>query len=100
MSVEKRRGIRRVAAWAAASLCLACATLVIPPSAPAQETPYFVTYSHHLEEPGNLEIEFSTNYATQKGGNDFVASWVEFRVWSKGVVDIRVLPRFAVHVPR
>ncbi len=24
---------------------------------PAQESPYFVTYDHHLEEPGNLEIE-------------------------------------------
>jgi hypothetical protein len=76
--IEKRRRIRRVAAWAAALLCLASATLVISSSVAAQETPYFVTYSHHLEEPGNLEIEFSTNYATQKGGNDFVAPWVEF----------------------
>jgi hypothetical protein len=76
--VEKRRGIRRVAVWAAVSLCLAIATLAVSSSAAAQETPYFVTYSHHLEEPGNLEIEFSANYATQKGGNDFVAPWVEF----------------------
>lgn len=44
----------------------------------AQETPYFVTYSHHLEEPGNLEIELNSTYATQKQGNDFVAPWVEF----------------------
>ena len=30
-------------------------------AAAAQEPPYFVTYSHHLEEPGNLELEtFST----------------------------------------
>ena len=67
-----------VAAWAAVSLCLASAALVISPSAMAQETPYFVTYSHHLEEPGNLEIDLSTNYATQKGGNDFIAPWIEF----------------------
>jgi hypothetical protein len=54
------------------------AGLIIPQRAGAQETPYFVTYSHHLEEPGNLEIELSTNYATQTGGNDFIAPWVEF----------------------
>jgi hypothetical protein len=47
-------------------------------SASAQETPYFVTYSHHLEEPGNLEIELSANYGVQPHGNDFVAPWVEF----------------------
>lgn len=52
--------------------------LVIPERSGAQETPYFVTYSHHLEEPGNLEIELSANYATQTGGNDFVAPWMEF----------------------
>jgi|SRR5690348_2556370 len=78
MSLEKRRGIRRVAASAAASICLATATLAVFSSAVAQETPYFVTYSHHLEQPGSLEIEFSTNYATQRGGNDFVAPWMEF----------------------
>jgi len=54
------------------------AGLIIPQRAGAQETPYFVTYSHHLEEPGNLEIELSTNYATQTGGDDFIAPWVEF----------------------
>src|SRR5438477_151266 len=26
----------------------------------AQESPYFVTYDHHLEEPGHLEIETSS----------------------------------------
>jgi hypothetical protein len=58
--------------------CLLAAALAVSPRAYAQETPYFVTYSHHLEEPGNFEIELSTNYATQQGGNDFVAPWVEF----------------------
>src|SRR5215469_11182881 len=24
----------------------------------AQESPYIVTYDHHLEEPGNLEVEY------------------------------------------
>ena len=30
-----------------------------------------------MEEPGNLEVEFDTNYGTQKMGNAFVAPWVE-----------------------
>jgi hypothetical protein len=58
--------------------CLAGATLFAAPEVTAQETPYFVTYSHHLEEPGNLEIELNSIYGKQAGGNDFVAPWVEF----------------------
>jgi hypothetical protein len=54
----------------------ACMLLAVP--AKAQETPYFVAYSHHLEEPGNFEIELSSTFATETGGNDFVAPWVEF----------------------
>ncbi|MGB0034971.1 MAG: hypothetical protein WBP79_05800 [Candidatus Acidiferrales bacterium] len=46
--------------------------------AAAQETPYFVAYSHHLEQPDNLEVEFFTIYANQPHGNDFVAPWMEF----------------------
>lgn len=53
------------------------------PRASAQDTPYFVTYSHHLEEPGSLEIELSSNYATQRGGNDFIAPWIEFEYGAK-----------------
>jgi hypothetical protein len=59
-------------------LCLVGATLFAAPEAAAQETPYFVTYSHHLEEPGNLEIELNSIYGKQAGGNDFVSPWVEF----------------------
>jgi hypothetical protein len=44
----------------------------------AQESPYIVTYDHHLEEPGNLEVEYFSSFATQRGGNDFVAPWLEF----------------------
>ena len=49
-----------------------------PSPVSAQETPYFVTYSHHLEEPGNLEIEAYSSYATQKGSGDFISPWMEF----------------------
>ena len=44
----------------------------------AQENPYFVAYDHNLEEPGNLEVEYFSTFATQRTGNDFHAFWTEF----------------------
>jgi len=44
----------------------------------AQESPYMVTYDHYLEEPGNLEVEYFSTFGTQRGGNPFVADWMEF----------------------
>ncbi|HKF46150.1 MAG TPA: hypothetical protein VKB38_02250 [Terracidiphilus sp.] len=53
--------------------------------ASAQEKPYFVTYSHDLEEPGNLEIETKTALARPDGGNHFgaLATELEYgaRAW-------------------
>jgi hypothetical protein len=36
--------------------------------ATAQESPYFVTYDHHMEEPGNLEIATSTTIGAPRAG--------------------------------
>lgn len=51
----------------------------------AQEKPYFVTYSHDLEEPGNLEIENKTALGRPAGSDHFGASAVEMeygmRAW-------------------
>jgi hypothetical protein len=44
----------------------------------AQELPYFVTYSHTLEEPGNLEIENKSALGKPRDGNRFVGSALEF----------------------
>jgi hypothetical protein len=44
----------------------------------AQEVPYFVTYSHHLEEPGSLEIESKTATGRPPEGNRFFGNSVEF----------------------
>ncbi len=45
----------------------------------AQEAPYFVTYDHHLEEPGNLEIAAWTTIGIPRSGqNLFVAPFAEF----------------------
>ena len=43
----------------------------------AQESPYIIAYDHYLEEPGNLEVEYFSTFATQRGGNDFHAFWTE-----------------------
>lgn len=41
------------------------------PRLQGQESPYFVTYDHHLEEPGNLEIESSSTAGVPRGGQRF-----------------------------
>jgi hypothetical protein len=48
-----------------------------------QEGPYIVTYNHHLEEPGNLEIEYFSTFGTQRHGNNFHAFWLEFEYGAK-----------------
>jgi hypothetical protein len=52
--------------------------LLAATAARAQESPYIVTYDHYLEEPGSLEVEYFSNFGTQRGGNDFHAFWAEF----------------------
>ena len=45
----------------------------------AQEAPYFVTYDHHLEEPGNLEIATWTTVGLPRSGQKlFFAPFSEF----------------------
>ena len=51
---------------------------MLPSPSQAQESPYFVTYDHYLEEPGNLDIEYFSNYVPQRRGNDFLSYWGEF----------------------
>jgi len=50
----------------------------LTPLLPAQERPYFVTYSHEMEEPGNLEIEMFNVVGTPPGANTFFGSNIEF----------------------
>jgi hypothetical protein len=44
----------------------------------AQERPYFVTYSHEMEEPGNLGIELFNAVGKPPAGNRFIGSTLEF----------------------
>jgi hypothetical protein len=70
--------------WRGAFLAL-CLAIFLPPIGRAQDKPYFVTYSHDLEEPGNLEIETKTALARPGGGNQFGATAMELeygtRAW-------------------
>ncbi len=55
------------------AILLACASSAVF----AQESPYFVTYDHYLEEPGALEVAFNPVYGSRRGGNDFLAGFFE-----------------------
>ena len=60
--------------------CTAALSLIhLGASAAAQEAPYIVTYDHHLEEPGSLEIEaYSTAGVPHAPIAGYIAPWVEF----------------------
>ena len=66
-------------AWRGSFLALlALVLLVIAVPSHAQESPYFITYDHYLEEPGSLEVEYFSTFGTQRAGNDFLSYWAEF----------------------
>ena len=60
-----------------AGLAVLLAALALPLAAPGQEKPYFVTYDHHLEEPGSLEISVSPVWGAPKTTSNFVSSSLE-----------------------
>ena len=49
----------------------------------AQERPYFVTYDHHMEEPGNLEVATNPVFGHTAGQNPFIGNWTEFEYGTK-----------------
>ncbi|HSR07233.1 MAG TPA: hypothetical protein VLM42_08795 [Bryobacteraceae bacterium] len=67
--------------WVLAASTMAC---FWQPIARAGEGPFFVTYTHQMEEPGNLEI--TTKNVTGKPGdsNRFLGSALEFEYGLKG----------------
>jgi hypothetical protein len=59
-------------------------TLLILPRSRADEGPFFITYTHQLEEPGNLEIASKNVTGKPAGGNHFLGSSTEFEYGVKG----------------
>jgi hypothetical protein len=62
-------------------LVLGCLILSLPLF--GQESPYFITYDHHLEEPGSLEISPNVIVGSSKGVNTFTGSWLELEYGAK-----------------
>jgi len=61
-----------------ALLAFALFTAVLGRIGRAQESPFFVTYTHHMEEPGNLEVETSATSGVPRSGQRFyVAPYTE-----------------------
>ena len=58
------------------------AVSLIPVAALAQEN-YVVTYTHQMEEPGNLEIGMKSVSGAPSGGNGFAAGALEFEYGAK-----------------
>jgi hypothetical protein len=52
--------------------------LLVAPLCAQEDAPYFVSYGHHLEEPGNLELEMnSTTGVPRSGQRAFYAPFAE-----------------------
>jgi hypothetical protein len=47
---------------------------VLTQSSFAQESPFFVTYNHHMEEPGNLDVETSSTMGVPRNGQRFYSA--------------------------
>lgn len=55
-----------------------------PGSLPAGDGFYFVTYSHHMEEPGSLEISPSFTFGVPRTSSSFLANWTEIEYGING----------------
>jgi hypothetical protein len=64
-------------------LAAAWATAILP-ECHAAEGPFFVTYTHQMEEPGNLEFATKSATAAPEGGSRFLATALEFEYGVKG----------------
>ena len=63
---------------ASLSLLVLLFPLLAAPRASAQDLPYFVAYSHYMEEPGDLEVNFRGVTGAPPGANRFYGGFLEF----------------------
>lgn len=60
------------------SYFLILVALFCAPAVSAQESPFFVTYNHYMEEPGNLDVEASTTTGIPRAGQvPYTAPYLE-----------------------
>ncbi len=69
---------------ASLSILALCIPFFVVATAAAQERPYFITYTHEMEEPGNLEIESKGVTGKPQAGNRFTGGNLEFEYGVKG----------------
>ena len=61
-----------------ACFLLLASAFLLSGTAFGQESPFFVTYTHHMEEPGNLEIETATTSGIPRSGQrSYTAPYME-----------------------
>ena len=77
LNISIPKALRRI------SLILGTLTGFIP-LVQAGEGPFFVTYSHQMEEPGNLEVTTKNILGRPDGGNRYLGSAPEFEYGLKG----------------
>lgn len=65
-------------------LAVLTASFLVQPIALAGEGPFLVTYTHQMEEPGNLEIATKSLTARPANGERFLAGAVEFEYGVRG----------------
>jgi hypothetical protein len=58
--------------------------LALPLLCRAGERPFFITYTHQMEEPGNLEFATKNVIGKPNGGNRFLGTTAEFEYGVKG----------------
>lgn len=66
------------------TLRLSLSLLLVAAAGLGQESPYFVTYDHHMEEPRRLEVALTPISAAPKEGNAFRATTLELEYAPKG----------------
>lgn len=66
------------------SLLVAVGGFLLQPFCLAGEGPFFITYTHQMEEPGNLEFSVKNVTGKPGDGNRFVGSALEFEYGAKG----------------
>lgn len=86
-----RRGLpigvaRRLPTWRtkATARLIVIASLGLVPACWAGEGPFFITYTHQMEEPGNLEFGTKNVIGKPNGGNRFLGTTAEFEYGVRG----------------
>src|SRR5712691_2109476 len=77
---------QEVSSWArwTKGLLVAAGAFLLLPACWAGEGPFFITYTHQMEEPGNLEIATKNVTGKPEGGSRFLGSALEFEYGVKG----------------